>query len=433
VHKDRQLSNLKITDVRAILTEPEPGSRFTVVKIETSEPGLYGLGCASLRTRPRAVKAAIEDYLRPFLIGKDPADIEDIWQSAYVSSYWRSGPILNNALSGVDEALWDIKGKVAGMPVYDLIGGKAREAAAVYAHASASTPQEVEEQALSFIEDGYHYVRIQVATPGFATYGASGGEGHDRHPQDGPQWITKKTEPFDDRFGYAQRTGVYEPKPYMRSAIALMDRIRTNVGWEVELIHDVHERLPTILAVEFAKEVEQFKLFYLEDLLPPHEGSWYERVREQCATPMAIGEIFNNPLEIVPLIHGKLIDFVRTRLSPIGGITPARKYAAMAELMGVRTAFQGPGNVSPVGQAAHLQVDLNISNFGVQEEAIYSEKIQEIFPGAPTIKDGFMWSNGKPGLGIDINEELAAKYPHNHEGGGHFDNVRRADGTVVRP
>ncbi len=427
------MSNLKITDVRAILTEPEPGSRFTVVKVETSEPGLYGLGCASLRTRPRAVKAAIEDYLRPFLIGKDPADIEDIWQSAYVSSYWRSGPILNNALSGVDEALWDIKGKVAGMPVYDLIGGKAREAAAVYAHASATTPQEVEEQALSFVEEGYHYVRIQVATPGFATYGASGGEGHDRHPQDGPQWITQKTEPFDDRFAYAQRTGVYEPKPYMRSAIALMDRIRTNVGWEVELIHDVHERLPTILAVDFAKEVEQFKLFYLEDLLPPHEGSWYERVREQCATPMAIGEIFNNPLEIVPLIHGKLIDFVRTRLSPIGGITPARKYAAMAELMGVRTAFQGPGNVSPVGQAAHLQVDLNISNFGVQEEAIYSEKILEIFPGAPTIRDGFMWSNGKPGLGIDINEELAAKYPHNHEGGGHFDNVRRADGTVVRP
>ncbi len=427
------MSNLKITDVRAILTEPEPGSRFTVVKVETSEPGLYGLGCASLRTRPRAVKAAIEDYLRPFLIGKDPADIEDIWQSAYVSSYWRSGPILNNALSGVDEALWDIKGKVAGMPVYDLIGGKAREAAAVYAHASASTPQEVEEQALSFIEEGYHYVRIQVATPGFATYGASGGEGRDRHPQDGPQWITTKTEPFDDRFAYAQKTGVYEPKPYMRSAIALMERIRSNVGWEVELIHDVHERLPTILAVDFAKEVEQFKLFYLEDLLPPHEGSWYERVREQCATPMAIGEIFNNPLEIVPLIHGKLIDFVRTRLSPIGGITPARKYAAMAELMGVRTAFQGPGNVSPVGQAAHLQLDLNISNFGVQEEAIYSEKIQEIFPGAPTIRDGFMWSNGEPGLGIDINEELAAKYPHNHEGGGHFDNVRRADGTVVRP
>jgi len=427
------LSNLKITDVRAILTEPEPGSRFTVVKVETSEPGLYGLGCASLRTRPRAVKAAIEDYLRPFLIGKDPADIEDIWQSAYVSSYWRSGPILNNALSGVDEALWDIKGKVARMPVYDLIGGKAREAAAVYAHASASTPQEVEEQALSFIEEGYHYVRIQVATPGFATYGASGGEGRDRHPQDGPQWITTKTEPFDDRFAYAQKTGVYEPKPYMRSAIALMERIRSNVGWEVELIHDVHERLPTILAVDFAKEVEQFKLFYLEDLLPPHEGSWYERVREQCATPMAIGEIFNNPLEIVPLIHGKLIDFVRTRLSPIGGITPARKYAAMAELMGVRTAFQGPGNVSPVGQAAHLQLDLNISNFGVQEEAIYSEKIQEIFPGAPTIRDGFMWSNGEPGLGIDINEELAAKYPHNHEGGGHFDNVRRADGTVVRP
>jgi mannonate dehydratase len=427
------MSNVKIRDVRVILTEPEPGSRFTVVKIETTEPGLYGIGCASLRTRPQAVKVAIEQYLRPFLIGKDPDDIEDIWQSAYVSSYWRSGPILNNALSGIDEALWDIKGKVAGLPVYSLLGGKAREAAAVYAHASASTPEEVEDQAHAFVEEGYHYVRIQVATPGFATYGASGGEGRDRDPQDGPKWITTKAEPADDRFAYAQRTGVYEPKPYMRSAISLMDRIRSNVGWKVELIHDVHERLPTILAVDFAKEVEQFKLFYLEDLLPPQEIGWYERVREQTTTPLAIGEIFNNPLEVVPLLTGRLIDFVRTRLSPIGGITPARKYAAMAELMGIRTAFQGPSNVSPVGQAAHLNVDLAISNFGVQEEAIYSDKIKEIFPGAPEIRDGFMWSNGEPGLGIDINEELAAKYPHNNEGGGHFDNVRRADGTVVRP
>jgi mannonate dehydratase len=319
------------------------------------------------------------------------------------------------------------------MPVYDLLGGKAREAAAVYAHASASSPEEVEDQTHGFIEEGYHYIRIQVATPGFATYGASGGEGRDRDPQDGPKWITTKAEPADDRYAYAQRAGIYEPKPYMRSAIALMDRIRSSVGWKVELIHDVHERLPTILAVDFAKEVEQFKLFYLEDLLPPHEIGWYERVREQTSTPMAIGEIFNNPLEVVPLITGRLIDFVRTRLSPIGGITPAKKYAAMAELMGIRTAFQGPGNVSPVGQAAHLNIDLNISNFGVQEEAVYSDRIKEIFPGSPEIRDGFMWSNGEPGLGIDIDEELAAKYPHNNEGGGHFDNVRRADGTVVRP
>ncbi|MEK9676604.1 MAG: enolase C-terminal domain-like protein [Chloroflexota bacterium] len=427
------MSNVRIRDIKVILTEPEPGARFTVVKIDTTEPGLYGLGCASLRTRPKAVKAAIEEYLKPFLIGKDTKDIEDIWQSAHVSSYWRNGPILNNALSGIDEALWDIKGKIAGMPVYDLLGGQAREAAAVYAHASAASPEEVEDQAWKFLEEGYHHIRLQVATPGFATYGASGGEGRDRDPQDGPKWITKKTSTFDDRYGYAQNTGIFEPKPYMRSAIALLDRVRNSLGWKVELLHDVHERLPTILAVDFAKEVEQFKLFFLEDLLPPHETHWYERVREQCSTPLSIGEIFNNPLEVVPLIHGKLIDFIRTRLSPIGGITPARKYSAMAELMGIRTAFQGPGNVSPVGQAAHLNVDLSISNFGIQEEAIYSDRIKEIFPGSPEIRDGYMWSNGQPGLGIDINEELAAKYPHNEEGGGHFDNVRRADGTVVRP
>ena len=427
------MSNVKIRDIRAILTEPDPGARFTVVKIETTEPGLYGLGCASLRTRAKAVRSAIEDYLKPFLIGKDVADIEDIWQSAYVSSYWRNGPILNNALSGVDEALWDIKGKMAGMPAYELWGGRAREAAAVYAHASAATLEEVEDQARAFMADGYHYVRVQVATPGFATYGASGGQGRDRDDQDGPRWITPKSEPADDNFAWAQRTGIYEPKPYMRSAVSLLERMRSNLGWNVELLHDVHERLPSILAVEFAKEVEPFKLFFLEDLLPPNEIDWFERVREQCATPLSIGEIFNNPLETVPLVSNRLIDFIRTRLSPNGGITPVRKYAAMAEMFGVRTAFQGPGNVSPVGQAAHLMIDMNISNFGVQEGTHYSDRAKEMFPGSPEIHDGYMWPNGKPGLGIDINEEMAAKFPHNETPGGAFDNVRRADGSVVRP
>ncbi|MBI4306593.1 MAG: starvation-sensing protein RspA [Chloroflexi bacterium] len=427
------MSNVKIRDVRTILTEPSPGSRFIVVKIETSEPGLYGLGDASYRTRPKAVKVAVEDYLRPFLIGKDVADIEDIWQSAYVSSYWRNGPVLNNALSGVDEALWDIKGKMANMPVHDLLGGKAREAAAVYAHSSGRDNKEVEDKARAFMEQGFHHVRVQVATPGFASYGAPGGGDSGRDPQDGPKWITDRTAAADGKYGYAQKAGIFEPKPYIRSAIGLLEHIRNALGWKVELLHDVHERLPAILGVEFAKEVEQFKLFFLEDLFPPADIDWFVRVREQCATPLAIGEIFNNPHEIVPLVKDRLIDFLRARVSSIGGITPARKYAAMAELFGVRTAWQGPGNISPVGHAAHLMLDVSCWNFGVQEGPEFHDRTMEMFPGTPAVRDGYMWPNGKAGLGLDIDEKMAAKYPHNEQGGGHFDNVRRADGSVVRP
>ena len=425
------MGNVKIRDIRVIMTQPTSGGRFTVVKIETTEPGLYGLGDASYRTRPLAVKSAIEDYLRPFLIGKDVANIEDIWQSAWVSSYWRNGPVLNNALGGVDEALWDIKGKMANMPVYDLLGGKTREAAAVYAHASGSSLQATEDVARSFMERGFHYIRLQTATPGFATYGtASGG---DRDPQDGPKWIATNIEAAAPEHAWAQRAGVFEPKPYMRSAIQMMEHMRDKLGWKVEFLHDAHERLPATQAVEFAKEMEQFKLFFLEDLFTPGNVEWFRRVREQCTTPLSMGEIINNSHEIVPLVDERLIDFIRLRVAHIGGITPARKYAAHAEMYGVRTAWQGPGNISPIGVAAHLHLDLAVSNFGIQESPEFSNDLAEFFPGMPTVSEGYMWANDGPGLGVDIDEEAAVKKPHEPHPSGVFDNVRRADGSVVTP
>jgi mannonate dehydratase len=429
----KELSNVKIRDVKVIMAQPGPGARFTVVKIETTEPGLHGLGDASYRTRPLAVKSAIEDYLRPFLIGKDVANIEDIWQSAYLSSYWRNGPVLNNALGGVDEALWDIKGKMAGMPVHDLLGGKTREAAATYAHASGRDIQEVEDRARAFMAEGFHHIRVQVATPGFATYGVSGSGAGARDPQDGPKWITDRVEAADSRHAWAQRAGVFEPKPYMRSAIAMIEHLRNTLGWKVELLHDAHERLPAILGVDFARELDKYKLFFLEDLFSPNDIQWFRRVREQCATPLAIGEIFNHPHEVVPLLQDRLIDFLRLRVAHIGGITPARKYAAIAEAYGVRTAWQGPGNISPVGHAAHLQLDLAVWNFGVQEGPEFNERTIEMFPGTPEVREGYMWSNGRPGLGIDIDEAMAARYPHDPTPSGAFDNVRRADGTPVAP
>ena len=426
------MSDLQIRDVRVILTEPD-NIRLVIVKIETTEPELYGIGCATFTQRPTAVVSAVNDYLRPFLIGKNPADIEDIWQSSYVSSYWRNGPVLNNALSGVDQALWDIKGKLANMPVYDLFGGKARNAAAVYVHSTGDDLQEVEDRARAFIDQGFHYIRVQVATPGYATYGSRGAVADDSL-QTGPRVITDRVTKFDSNTIYAHPGGIFEPRPYIKSALGLFEHIRATIGWDIEILHDVHERIPPIMGVDLAKEVEQYKLFFLEDLFAPEDNDYFRMVRQQTSTPIAMGELYNSPHEIIPMVKDRLLDFMRVHISQIGGLTPARKLAALCEAFNVRTAWHGPGDTSPVGHAANLMLDLNTINFGIQEYAIFQERTQEVFPGCPEVRGGYMWPNGKPGLGIDVDEELAAKYPFKERAfGGAWDTVRRADGGVVRP
>ncbi len=427
------MSNLRIKDVRTIFTEPD-NIRLVIVKIETNEPELYGVGCATFTQRPTAVLAAVEDYLKPFLIGKDPADIEDIWQSSYVSSYWRNGPVLNNALSGVDQALWDIKGKVAGMSVYDLLGGKARSSAAVYVHANGSEYQEVEDDARMFMEQGFHHIRVQVTTPGYVTYGNKNSSGKVASKEHGPRLGTDRVfKPIPGKL-HAHPGGIFEPGPYMKSALGLFDHIRTNIGWDIEILHDVHERIPPIQGVGFAKEVEQYKLFFLEDLFSPEDNDYFRMVRQQTSTPIAMGELYNNPHEVIPMVKDRLLDFLRIHISQIGGITPARKLAALCEAFNVRTAWHGPGDTSPVGHAANLMLDLNSINFGIQEYAIFGDNTKEVFPGCPEVKDGYMWPNEFPGLGIDINEELAAKFPFKDRAyGGAWDTVRRADGSVVKP
>ena len=427
------MSNLTIRNVRTIFTEPD-NIRLVLVKIETNEPEIYGVGCATFTQRPTPVMAAVEDYLKPFLIGKDPADIEDIWQSAYVSSYWRNGPVLNNALSGIDQALWDIKGKLAGMPVYDLLGGKARSSAAVYVHANGNEYQEVEDDVHRYMEEGFHHIRVQVVTPGYVTYGNKGASGETISNKSGPRLGTDRIfEPIPGKL-HAHPGGIFEPGPYIKSALGLFEHIRSKVGWDVEILHDVHERVPPIQGVGFAKEVEQYKLFFLEDLFSPEDNDYFRLVRQQTSTPIAMGELYNNPHEVIPMIKDRLLDFLRIHISQIGGITPARKLAALCEAFNVRTAWHGPGDTSPVGHAANLMLDLNTINFGIQEYAIFGENTKEVFPGCPEVKDGYMWPNGSPGLGIDINEELAAKFPFKERAyGGAWDTVRRADGSVVKP
>lgn len=402
------MSTITIQDVQTFLIQyAGAGTRFVVVKVITSEPGLYGLGCATFTQRYQAVAAAIEHHIKPFVIGKDVTRSEELWHMMNVQGYWRNGPVLNNAISGIDQALWDIKGKLANLPVYQLLGGKCREAAAVYAHADGREPQEVLDNVRKFQEQGYRYIRVQM-----------GGYG-------GKALSMVKPEGTPD--------GAYfDPREYTRKMLKMIEFVRQEVGEEVELLHDVHERLSPIDAVQFAKDVEPFRLFFLEDVLAPEDIEYFRMIRQQCATPIAMGELFNNYREWRLMIEERLVDFIRMHVSQVGGLTPARNAAIHAGVYGVRTAWHGPGDTSPVGHAAHLHLDVWAQNFGIQEWCRFPDLVYEMFPGLPEVRNGYMYPNDKPGLGIEMDEKLVAKYPCKDEVDG-WTQTRLPDGTPVRP
>lgn len=399
-------ATVRIQDVRTTLTQPGQ-SRLAIVKVITTEPGLYGLGCATFTQRIFAVQSAIERHLKPFLIGRDVDRIEEIWQMAMVHGYWRNGPVLNNAISGIDQALWDIKGKRAGMPVYQILGGKTREAAAVYVHADGRDPLEVEDNARRHLENGYRYVRIQM-----------GGYG-------GQNLVLPRPENAPDG-------NYFDPRAYRRDMLKMIEHVRVQLGDQVELLHDIHERLHPIDAVQFAKDVEPYQLFFLEDALAPEDLGWFRLLRQQSATPLAMGELFNHPHEWQQLISKQLIDFIRMHISQMGGITPARNAAIFAHAYGVRTAWHGPEDTSPVGHAANLHLDLWAPNFGIQEWYRPSELEYEMFPGLPRVREGYLYANDQPGLGIDFNEQLASKYPC-QEVVEKWTQTRLPDGSPARP
>jgi len=407
----RGLPPLKITRVKAVATCPD-GIELIAVKVETSEPGLYGLGCATFRQRAHAVVSAVDDYLDDFCRGKDADNIEDIWQTAYVSSYWRNGPVLNNALSGLDQALWDIKGKRANMPVYQLLGGKCRFAVDTYAHASAEDFSQLEQRVKKLMTEGYRHVRIQLG-------------------QYGSTHLSKAAHFKDAGFGAAD-DNLMNVGPYVRATVKMFEHIRKTCGEEIELLHDIHERIPPINAINLIKQLEPYHPFFIEDPFGPEQIGYFKMLREQTSVPISMGELYNNPNEWLGLITDRLIDFIRVHISQVAGLSVARKIAILAEWFGVRTAWHGPGDVSPVGHAANAHLDLASHNFGIQERVRFSDKLREIFPGAPTMKNGYMYVNEAPGLGVDIDEKQAAKYPLPR-----FDynwtQVRRSDGTAVRP
>lgn len=413
---------VKITKVKAIPTCPH-NIELIVVKVETSEPGLYGLGCATFRQRAHAVVSAIDDYLNDFCVGKDVDNIEDIWQTAYVSSYWRNGPVLNNALSGLDQALWDIKGKRAGMPVYQLLGGKLRFAVDCYAHASGSSTQEVAESVQSYIEQGFRHVRIQMGGYGAAQLLGGYGEGAAKNQQ--PDFKAAGFGTPDDN--------VMNTLAYTKSVVDMFAEVRKSCGEAVELLHDIHERVQPMEAISMIEKLEEYRPFFIEDPFSPENNGYFKILRNHTTVPIAMGELFNNQHEWVDLMKDRLIDYIRIHISQIGGISPAMKVARLGEWFNVKTAWHGPGDVSPVGHAANAHIDLAVWNFGIQESVHFSDLLREIFPGSPEMKNGYMHINEAPGLGVEVNEELALKYPLPEKNDYNWTQLRRPDGTPVRP
>jgi len=293
----RGMPSPKIIDVTVIATSRgfAPGGG----QITTDQPGLYGYGCATFTQRADLVVPAVEKYLKPFLVGKPADRIEDTWQACYDSSYWKNGPVLNNAISGVDQALWDIKGRQCGLPVYQLLGGKCREACASYTSVSGGEIPQVIDNAKRAMEQGFTHVRLQIGVPGMAAYGSGGGQ------------AATKIKALHDR-------PVFEPAPYIRRAVKMLHECRKALGDEVELLHDMHERVSPREAVQMAKDVEDVKLFYLEDALSPEDLAYFRQIRQQCTTPLAMGELFNSPQEWMPLISERLIDYIRIHVSQAG-------------------------------------------------------------------------------------------------------------------
>jgi mannonate dehydratase len=407
----------KIKDISVI--EVQIGTRLSVVKITTDQPGLYGYGCATFTQRADLIKPAVERYLKPLLAGWNTDRIEDIWQMCWNSSYWRSGPVLNNAISGVDEALWDIKGRQVGLPVYQLVGGKVREAAEVYRHAGGATPEALVESIRSLTATGARNVHIAIG----------GGNTAAATSVDPLHYEIKTLD------GAPSTSPAYDPNAHTKQILQAFEYVRKQLGGEIGLGFDAHERLASPRdAVQFCKDVEQYRPYMIEDPLAPEDEDYFREIRAQCSTPTSMGELFIHPRDWQFLIENRLIDYIRCHVSEIGGFSAARKIAVLAEMYQVRTCWHNPGDISPVGIMANLTLDVTSNAFGLQEfGGNPSEQIAEVFQGAAQYKDGYAWVSDLPGWGVEVDEKAAAKYPFNSAQplDGSWGAVRLPDGSII--
>ncbi|MGQ8366653.1 D-mannonate dehydratase ManD [Glaciecola sp. 1036] len=383
---------MKIVDAKVILCSP--GRNFVTLKIMTDE-GVYGIGDATLNGREKAVVAYLEDYVCPSLIGKDPQQIEDIWQFFYRGVYWRRGPVTMTAIAAVDVALWDIKAKLADMPLYQLLGGRSRDGVMVYAHANGKEISETVHEVQQMVAQGYKAVRVQCGVPGLDhVYGVAKQGRYEPASSDLPAehvWSTEK---------------------YLNHVPKLFQAVRDAVGEDIHILHDVHHRLTPIEAARLGKEIEPYHLFWMEDPVPAENQEGFKLIRQHTTTPIAVGEIFNSIHDCRELIQNQLIDYIRATVVHAGGITHLRRIADLASLYHVKTGSHGATDLSPVCMGAALHFDTWVPNFGIQEHMAHEEITDEVFPHAYSFKDGFFTPGEVPGHGVDIDEKLAAKYPY---------------------
>src|SRR5882757_6792261 len=399
---------MKIVDAKVIVTSP--GRNFVTLKV-TTEDGLTGLGDATLNGRELAVVAYLEEHVIPLLIGRDARRIEDTWQMLYKGAYWRRGPVTMTAIGAVDCALWDIQGKALGVPVYQLLGGRSRDDVMVYGHANGIDLEDTVKAVQHYVELGYKAVRVQSGVPGLkGVYGIGRGTMHYEPAERGRapefEWSSEK---------------------YLAFAPTLFERVRREVGPDVHLLHDVHHRLTPIEAARLGKELEPYHLFWMEDPTPAESQESFRWIRRHTTTPIAVGEIFSSIHDCQQLIEEQLIDYVRATVVHAGGITHLRRIAHLAELHHVRTGCHGATDLSPVCMAAALHFDLSVHNFGIQEYLPHNDDTDRVFPHAYTFSDGAMHPGDAPGLGVDIDEALAAQFPYRRA---YLPVNRKLDGTL---
>jgi len=383
----------EIVAARVIVTCPD--RNFVTLKIETRS-GVYGLGDATLNGRELAVASYLNDHLVPNLIGRDAGRIEDTWQFFYRGAYWRRGPVTMTAIAAVDVALWDILGKMSGQPLYQLLGGRSRDGALVYGHANGRDIAETSEAVGRFIEQGYKAVRAQSGVPGLKkTYGVSN--------------LKTAYEPAESELPLET---VWNTSKYVNTVPHLFERLRRDHGADIELLHDAHHRMTPVEAARVAKDLEPYRLFWLEDATPADNQKAFELIRRHSVTPLAVGEVFNSIWDCKHLIEAQLIDYIRTTIVHAGGITHVRRIADFAALHQVRTGFHGATDLSPVCMGAALHFDAWVPNFGIQEYMHHSEQTLQVFPHDYTFRDGRLFCGESPGHGVDIDETLAAKFPY---------------------
>jgi mannonate dehydratase len=399
---------VKISDAKVSVCCP--GRNFVTLKIRTDE-GVYGLGDATLNGRELAVASYLQDHVVPCLIGRDPFQTEDIWQYLYRGAYWRGGPVTMTAIAAVDMALWDIKGKALKTPVYNLIGGPSRDGVLVYGHANGGDIEQTVDAVAQYLDMGYMAIRAQSGIPGLpSTYGVGKG--------------TLYYEPAEKGLPVEN---LWSTEKYLLHVPKLFEALRTKFGDDVHLLHDVHHRLTPIEAARLGKSLEPYHLFWLEDAVTGELQESYRIIRQHTTTPLAIGEVFSSIWDAHLLMSEQLIDYLRMTVVHGGGITHLKKIAAFAELYHVRTGSHGATDLSPVAMAAALNVDLSINNFGIQEYMRHTEETDEVFPHSYYFKEGYLHPGDSPGLGVDFNEELAARFPYQRA---YLPVNRKLDGTI---